>query len=195
MTKAIALVALFFLFPILIVLIVLIKFSSKGSYLFKQKRLGKEKKEFIIYKFRTMIEDAENLKQKYVHLNEASGPVFKIKNDPRYTKVGKIISSLGLDELPQLINVIKGEMVFVGPRPLPVKEAGEIPLKYERRFCVLPGITSLWVVKGGHSLSFKKWMNLDMYYITHKSFWLDFIICLRTIWIFFIILVSKSQFR
>ena len=132
-----------------------------------------------------MVHQAEKKKKIYMHLNEADGPVFKIKNDPRYTKIGKIISRLGLDELPQLINIIKGEMRFIGPRPLPVKEARQILPKYEKRFSVLPGITSLWVVTGGHSLSFKEWMELDIFYVKHKSLILDIVIITRTVVVFF----------
>lgn len=191
MAKAIAAGLLFLLFPIFIFFAISIILTSKGSYLFKQKRLGKNKKEFLLYKFRTMIDGSENMKQNYAYLNEASGPVFKIKNDPRYTKIGKIISHLGFDELPQLINIIKGEMAFVGPRPLPVEEAKKIPEKYQKRFSVLPGITSLWVVEGGHALSFQKWMELDLYYVSHKFFWLDCKIILRTIGLFFKVALSK----
>jgi len=191
MTKAIAFILLLFLFPVFVIFFIITKLTSKGPVIFKQKRMGKGKKEFTIYKLRTMLEDAENLKEGYLFLNEADGPVFKIQNDPRYTKIGKIIAKLGLDEIPQLINITKGEMAFVGPRPLPVNEAKQIPKKYEKRFSVMPGITSLWVVEGGHSLSFQKWMELDLYYITNKSFWLDFTICARTIWIFFMVIVNK----
>lgn len=141
--------------------------------LFKQKRLRKDKKVFEMYKFRTMVEGAEKLKKKYAHLNEVNGPVFKIRNDPRYTKIGKFLSHTGLDELPQLINVFKGEMALVGPRPLPVDEAKRVPKKYERRFSVLPGMTSSWIIKGAHKLTFKEWMDLDLEYVKNKSFFYD----------------------
>jgi len=144
--------------------------------LFKQKRLGKDKKVFVMYKFRTMVENAEDLKPKVYSLNEADGPVFKIRNDPRYTKIGKFLSHTGLDELPQIINVLKGDMALVGPRPLPVDEAKKIPKKYERRFSVLPGMTSLWILKGAHKLSFDEWMSLDLNYIKKKSLWYDSLI-------------------
>ncbi|MFA5770294.1 MAG: sugar transferase [Patescibacteria group bacterium] len=149
---------------------------------FKQKRLGKDKKPFFIYKFRTMVKDAENLKYKIQNLNEADGPVFKINDDPRYTKIGRFLAHSGLDEIPQLINVIKGEMAFVGPRPLPVEEANKVPKKYNKRFSVLPGITSLWVVRGAGHSSFKKWMEDDLEYIKNKSFLYDVKIIIQTIW-------------
>lgn len=173
-----------FLSPLLLLTGLLIKIDSLGPVLFKQKRLGKRNMPFIMYKFRTMINDAESKKDSLKMFNEAEGPVFKIKEDPRFTKFGKILANFGLDELPQLINVLKGEMSFVGPRPLPLQEAAKIPKKYQRRTDILPGITSLWVIKGGHALSFKNWMELDIWYIKHKSLWLDIKIGLLTVWVF-----------
>src|SRR3990167_8451898 len=146
-------------FPVFALLWILIRFEDGGPLLFKQKRLGKGRKPFLIYKVRTMVVGAENLQRKYQGLNEADTPVFKIYNDPRYTKLGKFLAHTGLDELPQLINVIRGEMKFVGPRPLPDYEAKKVPRKYWGRFTVYPGITSLWIVKGSHNLSFKRWME------------------------------------
>lgn len=113
---------------------------------------------------------AEHDKTRLTGFNEADGPVFKIRNDPRYTKVGRFLSHSGLDELPQIINVIKGEMVFVGPRPLPIDEGVKIPIKYrKKRESVRPGIISPWVFDGYHNLSFKEWMKSDMGYINDKS--------------------------
>lgn len=123
-----------------------------------------------------MVIDAENQRQELKNLNEANGPVFKIHNDPRYTKIGRFLSHTGLDELPQLINIIKGEMAFVGPRPLPVAEAKLIPQKYQRRLDVLPGITSPWILQGAHKLSFKEWMESDINYIKNRSLWYDTLI-------------------
>jgi lipopolysaccharide/colanic/teichoic acid biosynthesis glycosyltransferase len=167
---------LFFTLPLWIIFYFLIEITSKGPFLFKQKRLGKDKKPFFIYKFRTMAENAENLKSEIYHLNEVDGPVFKIYNDPRYTKIGRFLSHTGLDELPQLINIIKGEMSFVGPRPLPINEARQIPKKYQKRFSVLPGITSPWILQGAHKLSFEEWMESDLVYIKNKSLGYDFMI-------------------
>ncbi len=158
----------------------LVRIEDGGPLFFKQERMGKDKKPFIMYKTRTMVVGAEKLKKKYLHLNEAGGPVFKIRNDPRYTKIGKILTRTGLDELPQLVNVVKGEMALVGPRPLPWDEAIKVPKKYQKRFSVLPGITSSWVVKGSHELSFDEWMRLDLRYVKNKSFWQDIGISLLT---------------
>lgn len=127
-----------------------------------------------------MRENAEQIKNHYKALNETTGPVFKIRNDPRYTPIGKFLSHTGIDELPQLLNILKGEMAFVGPRPLPVEEANAIPKEYHKRFDVLPGITSLWVVKGTHTLPFKKWMELDLWYVDHQSWLLDMQIAFQT---------------
>lgn len=185
--KFFAMLLLIVLLPIFIFLFILVRLTTKGNFIFKQKRIGKNKKPFTIYKIQTMVPNAERLKKHYLHLNQANGPVFKIFNDPRYTKIGKILSKTGLDELPQLINIIKGEMAFVGPRPLPVDEANKIPQKYHKRFSVLPGITSLWVVNGSHQLSFKEWMELDIAYVKHRSAWIDLQIALQTI-----VLILKS---
>lgn len=179
--RIIALILLIALLPILIPLFLLVKLTSEGPFIFKQKRLGKHKKVFIMYKIRTMVENTESLKSKYQHLNEADGPVFKIRNDPRYTKIGKILSHSALDEFPQLVNVLKGEMALVGPRPLPVNEALKVPKKYQKRFSVLPGITSLWIIKGAHRLNFEKWMELDLEYVKRKSLKYDIIIFTLTV--------------
>ena len=167
--------------PFFIVAYILIPLTSPGALFFAQKRTGKNKKTFTIYKIRTMSNHAEQQKNKYEHLNEVQKPVFKIHNDPRYTKIGKWLSHTGLDELPQLINILKGEMAFVGPRPLPVHEANQVPQKYKKRFDVLPGITSLWVVKGAHKLSFDEWMELDIRYVKEKNLFLDLHIAFLTV--------------
>jgi lipopolysaccharide/colanic/teichoic acid biosynthesis glycosyltransferase len=181
MQRLIALIILMILSPLLLTLFVLVKLTSKGLFIFKQRRWGKDKKPFYIYKIRTMVENAEHLRSKIYHLNEADGPVFKIAQDPRYTKFGHFLAHSGLDELLQLINIIKGEMAFIGPRPFPVNEAKKISKKYDRRFSVLPGISSLWVVKGTDHSSFKSWMELDLEYVKKKSFSYDLAIALKTI--------------
>lgn len=167
-------------FPLLLTVYILVKINDGEHFIFKQKRVGKNGEEFVIYKLRTMIADADNIKSKYRQLNEADGPVFKIYDDPRYTRIGQFLAHTGLDELPQLINIIKGEMAFVGPRPLPVDEARRIPKKYRDRFTVLPGITSSWIVEGAHKLTFDKWMTLDLEYIHKKSFIFDIKLSLLT---------------
>ena len=179
--KIIAVVLIILCSPLFIVLYIFIRLTSDGPFIFKQRRLGKNKKQFVMYKIRTMVVDAEDQKSKIQNFNEADGPVFKIRNDPRYTLVGKFISHSGLDELPQLINIIKGEMSFVGPRPLPIEEAQKIPKKYDMRFSVLPGITSLWVIRGSHKLSFDEWMKLDLDYVKRQNPFLDFRVAVKTI--------------
>ena len=183
--------------PFFFVLFLVVKIESHGSFFYRQTRIGKKKKKFIMYKIRTMIIGAEKIKHQYINLNEANGPVFKIYNDPRYTRIGKILSHTGLDELPQLINIIKGEMTFIGPRPLPADEALQVPRKYQARFSVSPGISSLWVVKGCHQLTFKQWMDTDVNYIQNKSIRLDFEISCQTInlmlgYLINIILIKKK---
>lgn len=177
-------VAAFVLFvcflPLLGILCVLVRLDSKGPFLFRHKRLGKDYNPFWIYKIRTMVDGADKLQSRLRKQNEADGPVFKIRNDPRYTMIGKFLSHSALDELPQLINIIKGEMAFIGPRPLPQREAVQVPKKYQIRFSVLPGMTSSWIISGAHKLTFKKWMELDCAYVRHKSLYQDMVILMQT---------------
>ena len=178
-----ALLLLIVISPALVLLFIVVKLESKGPFIFQQKRAGKGKKPFVMYKIRSMVLGAEALKKKYAHLNEANGPVFKISNDPRFTRIGKTLAYFAIDEAPQLINVIKGEMALVGPRPLPMSEAKRIPKKYQDRFKVLPGITSLWIVRGAHELAFEQWMGLDLDYVNQRNFFLDTKILLETFWL------------
>ncbi len=192
-TRLIAFLMLIFFLPFFLFFYLLMKITSKGSFIFKQKRLGKNKKEFIMYKIRTMINEAEQKKEDYRYLNEVDGPVFKIRNDPRYTRMGKFLSHTGLDELPQLVNIIKGEMTYVGPRPLPVAEGVEISNQYQGRFSVLPGMTSPWIVSGAHKLSFDQWMKLDLEYVKNQSFLYDTKIFFKTAFLVFRLIVSKFK--
>jgi len=176
----IALASLIILVPLLALIELLIKLDSPGPVIFRQKRVGLGGKEFFMYKFRSMIEGAEEMKENYEKLNEADGPVFKIKNDPRFTQVGKFLAQTGLDELPQFINVLKGEMSLVGPRPLPVYETAKLKSWQKRRLSVLPGMTSPWVIKGGHKLNFNTWMKLDTDYVKNHSLMRDVLILLQT---------------
>jgi exopolysaccharide biosynthesis polyprenyl glycosylphosphotransferase len=171
--------------PILLVCAILIKLTSPGPVFFVQKRIGLNKRVFSIYKFRTMVAHAEQKLQEIEHLNEVSGPVFKIKNDPRLTPIGKLLRKTSIDELPQLFNVLSGDMSLVGPRPLQLRdyelltETGE---DWQRcRFSVRPGITCLWQVNGRSSLPFHQWMELDLEYVRNWSLWLDLQILARTI--------------
>jgi lipopolysaccharide/colanic/teichoic acid biosynthesis glycosyltransferase len=161
--------ALLLCLPLVTLVSLAILISSGPPVIFSQKRWGKGKKVFTLYKFRTMEPGAEGKKKKLMPYNEADGPVFKILNDPRYTEFGRALAHTGLDELPQLVNVLKGDMSLVGPRPLPVSEARRVPRRYSARFSVLPGITSSWIVAGSHELSFKQWMRLDLVYVKDWS--------------------------
>lgn len=179
--RFIAILILVISLPLWPLLYLAVKLTSPGPFIFKQKRAGKNKKTFTIYKIRTMVNNAEGLKNRYLKQNEADGPVFKIRNDPRYTSAGRILSKFALDELPQLINVLKGEMSLVGPRPLPPDEANKVPGKYDARFSVLPGMTSSWIINGSHKLTFNEWMELDLKYVKQKSTWYDLKILFQTI--------------
>jgi len=156
--------------------------TSRGRILFTQKRLGLNKKRFRVLKFRTMIQGAEEQQVELEKLNEATGPVFKIINDPRITPVGKYLRKTSIDELPQLINVIKGEMSLVGPRPLPVRDfEGFSEDWHRRRFSVRPGITGLWQINGRSAVPFEQWMELDLKYIDEWSLMLDLKVMLKTV--------------
>ena len=177
---AISFFAFLFCFPIVVLISLVILITSGPPVIFGQKRWGKGKKVFTLYKFRTMVVGAEERKRGLMADNEADGPVFKIYNDPRYTKFGKELAHTGLDELPQIVNVLKGEMSLVGPRPLPVSEAKKVPKKYQLRFSVLPGITSSWIVRRSHKMSFNNWMKLDLRYREDFSITEDINILLST---------------
>jgi exopolysaccharide biosynthesis polyprenyl glycosylphosphotransferase len=178
----VSLTAIVLLSPVLLAIALLIKLTSTGPVMFAQNRLGLNKRRFKIYKFRTMVPDAEKIMKEIEHLNEVSGPVFKIKNDPRITRIGRILRKTSLDELPQLFNVLSGDMSLVGPRPLPVRDYEGFNEDWQRRrFSVRPGITCTWQVGGRSSISFEQWMELDLQYIDKWSLWLDFQILLRTI--------------
>jgi exopolysaccharide biosynthesis polyprenyl glycosylphosphotransferase len=174
------LIALSWLFAILAILI---KFTSPGPVLFRQQRSGLNGSPFTLYKFRTMGTNAEQLKHELEAMNEMSGPVFKVTNDPRVTPIGKFLRKYSLDELPQLFNVLRTEMSLVGPRPLPVDEVKRFEnLAHRRRLSVKPGLTCLWQISGRNQISdFKEWVRLDLEYIDHWSLWLDLKILVRTI--------------
>lgn len=178
----IALALLVFLAPLFLVTAVLIKLTSPGPVFFSQERIGLNKHRFRIWKFRTMVPDAESRMAQVEGLNEVAGPVFKITNDPRITPIGKFLRQTSIDELPQLYNVLKGEMSLVGPRPLPVRDYEGFDRDWHRRrFSVRPGITCLWQVNGRSSIPFDQWMEMDMDYIDHWSLWLDMKILFSTI--------------
>ncbi len=168
--------------PLFLATAIAIKATSKGPVFFVQKRLGLNKRLFKLYKFRTMVENAEELQKELEALNEADGPVFKIKNDPRVTPVGRFLRKSSIDELPQLLNVLKGDMSLVGPRPLPVRDYNEFDQHwFNRRFSVRPGITCLWQISGRSNISFTQWIEMDLKYIDNWSLGLDLRILLKTI--------------
>ena len=168
--------------PVLLGVALAIRFTSEGPVFFKQTRLGLGKREFKIFKFRTMVVNASSMMDRLEHLNETAGPTFKLKNDPRVTKVGAFLRKSSLDELPQLINVLKGDMSLVGPRPLPLRDyAGFSEDRHRRRFSVKPGITCLWQVMGRSGILFEEWMALDSQYIDQRTFWLDLKILVQTV--------------
>lgn len=168
--------------PIFLIIALLVKLTSPGPVFFRQTRMGYGKRPFEILKFRTMVQNAERLMAQVEHLNETQGPTFKLKNDPRITPAGKFLRKTSLDEIPQLINVLVGEMSLVGPRPLPLRDyEGFSQDWHRRRFSVRPGITCLWQIMGRSSIGFDEWMALDMRYIDQWSVWLDIKILFQTI--------------
>ena len=168
--------------PLFIIVAILIKATSKGPILFTQERYGLGKRTFRIYKFRTMVADAEAAQAALEHMNQNSGPVFKIFRDPRITKVGGWLRKTSIDELPQLINILKGEMSFVGPRPLTMRDVGRFSEAWlMRRFSVKPGLTCLWQISGRSNVSFDRWIALDLHYIDNWSLQMDLKILAMTI--------------
>jgi len=182
MDIVISAVLLVILSPLALCIAMAIKINSPGRVHYVQERVGLNKRRFRLYKFRTMVDGADRKQAGLEDVNEACGPVFKIKNDPRITSVGKILRKTSIDELPQLFNVLKGDMSLVGPRPLPVRDYNGFNQDWHRRrFSVRPGITCLWQVNGRSSVTFEKWMDLDLEYIDQWSLLLDLSILIRTI--------------
>src|ERR1035437_1004262 len=161
--------------PLFLLIALLIKLTSPGPVFFRQQRSGINGQPFTIYKFRTMVTNAEQLKHELAAMNEMSGPVFKVTHDPRITRIGKLLRKFSLDELPQFFNVLRGEMSLVGPRPLRVDQAKRFnDLAHRRRLSVKPGITCLWQISGRNNVTdFKEWVRLDLEYIDNWSLWLD----------------------
>lgn len=174
-----------FLLPVFILIALLIKIESpNGPILFAQDRTGKHGKRFKMYKFRSMVPNAEEMKKELAHLNELQWPDFKITNDPRVTRMGNILRKTSLDELPQLINVLKGDMSLVGPRPTSFS-ADTYDLWQTARLDVIPGLTGLWQILGRAETEFHERLRLDIAYIKHRSIWLDIQILFRTVWAVF----------
>ncbi|WP_448337103.1 sugar transferase [Chloroflexus aurantiacus] len=177
----VAVIAIILTSPIMLITALLIKLESPGPVIFKQVRVGKDGEHFYCYKFRSMYVDAEQRLRELQAKNEADGPVFKMKHDPRVTRVGRVIRKLSIDELPQLFNVLKGEMSLVGPRPALPSEVAKYTYEQIGRLHAIPGITGLQQVSGRSDLDFKRWVELDLQYIAEQSIWKDIEILLRTI--------------
>jgi exopolysaccharide biosynthesis polyprenyl glycosylphosphotransferase len=177
---ALTLPGLLLLSPLLLAIAIAVKLDSPGPVLFRQPRMGREQRVFQIFKFRTMVVGAEQLRSNLLAANETSGPLFKIRQDPRVTRVGRFLRLLSLDELPQLLNVLKGEMSLVGPRPFVVYEDEKIDGWARRRLELTPGITGLWQVLGRHEMSFEEMVKLDYLYVNNWSLWGDIKLLLRT---------------
>lgn len=176
-----AVLMLMILAPFMLIIGLAINLTSEGPILFKQKRCGLNGRQFTLYKFRSMIHGAEMKKRELEKVNEMDGPVFKIKRDPRITPLGRVLRRLSIDELPQLFNVVKGDMSFVGPRPPLAVEVEMYKLWQRRRLSLKPGLTCIWQVSGRNKISFERWMEMDLKYIDNWSLWLDFKIIFKTI--------------
>ncbi len=172
---------LLMLSPILAIIALLIKVTSPGPIFYKSLRIGKNYEQFYMYKFRTMRTDADALREKLRQENNLQGNLFKLKNDPRVTRFGRFLRALSLDELPQLINVIKGDMSLVGPRPLPPDESQLFEKPYTLRFNVTPGVTGAWQVSGRSQLDFQKLCHLELSYIVEWNLWQDIRILFKTL--------------
>ena len=180
-----SLIGLILLSPLLVIVGVLIKVESKGPIIFSQDRIGKNGKTFRMYKLRSMVANAEELKGTLMKENEMSGPMFKIKDDPRITKVGKFIRKTSIDELPQLFNVLKGDMSLVGPRPSLPNEVLEFEPWMNRRLMVKPGLTCYWQVMGRNNIDFQQWMLLDIKYVETRSIIVDIKLIIKTFFVLF----------
>ena len=178
-------VGILVLSPLFIIIAIIIKFTSKGPVFFSQKRVGRNCKEFDMYKFRSMVVNAEELKEKLAAQNEMSGPMFKMKDDPRVTKVGKFIRKTSIDELPQLWNILKGDMSLVGPRPSLPKEVAQFDEWMYKRLEVKPGLTCYWQVSGRNNIDFEDWMKLDIRYVEEKNLWIDIKLICKTVFVLF----------
>lgn len=168
--------------PLFALVTAFIRLESSGPIFFTQERVGLNKRRFRMWKFRTMVNGSDQQQHMFEHLNEAEGPVFKIKHDPRITRIGKFLRRFSIDELPQLFNVLKGDMSLVGPRPLPVRDVERIDVQWhKRRFSIKPGITCLWQVNGRSNIAFDEWVRLDLEYIDKWCLALDIKILMKTI--------------
>lgn len=179
-----AILGLLFILPFTPFIALAIVLESGRPVFVKLDRISKGKV-IKVYKFRSMIQGAHETKKNLMHLNERNGPFFKIKDDPRLTRVGKFLRKFRLDEFPQFLNVLAGELSLVGPRPHEPEEVAQYPPKFKKLYFVKAGVTGLSQVSGASALPYYKELELDLYYVEHQSFWLDFKILLKTVWIFF----------
>ena len=180
-----SLIGLIALIPVFAIVVLAIKLESKGPIFFSQKRVGENGQIFNMYKFRSMVKNAESLKENLAHKNEMNGPMFKIKEDPRVTKIGKFIRKTSIDELPQLINVLKGEMSLVGPRPSLESEVVNFEEWMMKRLKVKPGLTCYWQVSGRNNIEFKEWMKLDVQYVEERNTFVDIKLIFKTFFVLF----------
>ena len=181
-----SLCGLIILSPVFLVVGVLIKLEDpKGKVFFSQERNGINGKTFNMYKFRSMVHNAEELLDQLQGQNEQSGPVFKIKDDPRITKVGKFIRKTSIDELPQLLNILKGDMSIVGPRPPIPREVEQYTSYQMQRLLVKPGLTCYWQVGGRNEIGFDEWVELDIKYIEERNLWIDIKLIFKTVFVLF----------
>lgn len=176
-----ATLGLIFFLPQIPFLALLVKLESPGPFLFRQERVGKDGRHFFCYKIRSMVDNAELLKQSLSHLNEADGAAFKIRRDPRITRVGQFVRRSSLDEFPQLLNVLRGEMSVVGPRPQVPEEVAQYRPEHRERLLVKPGLTCLWQVSGRNDLDFEEWMRMDREYVAKRGMKMDMWIILHTL--------------
>jgi len=171
--------------PVMIIVAIWIKIDSKGPVFFAQNRVGRDGTHFTMYKFRSMCTGAERLLNELKDDNEMSGPMFKMKDDPRITKIGKFIRKTSIDELPQLFNILKGDMSIVGPRPSLPKEVVQFTPFQKRRLVAKPGLTCYWQVNGRSDVSFKEWMIMDVEYIEDRNTWVDIVLIFKTVGVLF----------
>lgn len=181
-----SLFGLVFLSPLLLVVAILIKLEDpKGKIFFSQERNGQYPKTFKMYKFRSMVHNAEELLESLIDQNEQTGPVFKMENDPRITKIGKFIRKTSIDELPQLLNVLKGDMSIVGPRPPIPHEVAQYSDYQMKRLSVKPGLTCIWQTSGRNNIGFDEWVEMDIEYIKNRNLWLDIKLIFKTVGVLF----------
>lgn len=180
-----AIIGIILLSPVMIITAIAIKINSKGPIVFAQERVGKNGVTFKMYKFRSMVQDAEKLLTKLKNQNEMSGPMFKMKEDPRITSVGKFIRRTSIDELPQFFNVLKGDMSLVGPRPNLPREVCKFDEWQKQKLVAKPGITCYWQVMGRNAIDFEDWMKLDIKYIKERSIALDIKLIFKTFFVLF----------